>query len=290
MEQKDNYLKQNEIKHTSTKVKVAVISPNKIDHKMKHSDPNFLSLALSSVMIKELNPDNFLQDYENFIEYKKYLLDETKNHVIYEYKDNIYELFFGVKNDGKKLEETRNDLGTLLDIEGNYVFGNCILIKSQVSNTDIKMVDISKEDIHDLLFRRGNPHCITWIGEEFYEAMIKNLDDYIKHIFGEDKVYTKEIIICNYSLTIYYNKNEYGEIAIPNFIDTPSDYMVIVSNWTDKLLESLSLEEFNMIKKLLTLNKLEFDKEIVKEKKDSLGRDIIYTKYNILKTMYLKSI
>lgn len=286
MEKKDTYLKQDEIKHSSCKVKVAVIPPNKIDYKMKHSEPNFLSNALSIIDIKDLDPNNFLEDYSTYINYKKYMLDETKNYIICEYKNTIYELFFGLKKDGNKLEETRNDLGTLLDIEGNYVFGNCILIKSYVSNNDIKMLDISKEDIHNLLYHRGNPYCITWTGEDFYEAMIKNLDEYKKHIFGEDNIYLREVIICNYSITIYYNKNEYGEILIPGFIDTPCDYMVIVSNWTNNLLESLSLEEFKMIKKLLTINKIEYDKDIIQERKDNLGRDIIYTKYNILKTMY----
>ena len=109
---------------------------------------------------------------------------------------------------------------------------------------------------------------------------------YIKKIFKEDHIYKKEIIICNYSLTIYFNKNEYGNVLIPGYIDTPCDYMVVVSNWTNNMIETITLEEFNMIKELLMLKKYEFDKDIIKEKKDKLGRNIIYSKYRILTTMY----
>ena len=48
-----------------------------------------------------------------------------KQKIYYKTKNYIYELFF-IKKDDSNMEETRNDLGSLLDIS-NYVFGNCIL-------------------------------------------------------------------------------------------------------------------------------------------------------------------
>ena len=283
---KDLFIDQKDIKHNNTNsIDIVVIPPNIIKHTMKHSEPNFLSIALSALTIQKLNPDNFLEDYAKYLDIKKYKMDETKKFIIYETKNYIYELFFAIKKDGNNMEETRNDLGSLLDIESNYVFGNCILMKTDVSE-NMKLVDISKEDVYNLLHNRGNPKGIVCTDEDFYEDVITNLDVYKKKIFKEDRIYKKEIIICNYSLTFYFNKNEYGNVLIPGYIDTPCDYMVIVSNWTNNMRETITLEEFNMIKGLLMLKKYEFDKDIIKEKKDNLGRNIIYSKYRILTTMY----
>ena len=68
--------------------------------------------------------------------------------------------FLLLKKMSSNMEETRNDLGSLLDIESNYVFGNCILMKTDISE-NMKLVDISKEDVYNLLHNRGNPKGIV---------------------------------------------------------------------------------------------------------------------------------
>jgi hypothetical protein len=180
---KDLFIDQKDIKHNnSNSIDIVVIPPNIIKHTMKHSEPNFLSIALSALTIQKLNPDNFLEDYAKYLDIKKYKMDETKKFIIYETKNYIYELFFAIKKDANNMEETRNDLGSLLDIESNYVFGNCILMKTDVSE-NMKLVDISKEDVYNLLHNRGNPKGIVCTDEDFYEDIITNLDVYKKKNF-----------------------------------------------------------------------------------------------------------
>ena len=56
-------------------------------------------------------------------------------------------------------------------------------------------------------------------------------------------------------------------------IDPMKSYAATISFWKTSQLEAEPL-------------KYEFDKDIIKEKKDKLGRNIIYSKYRILTTMY----
>ena len=108
-------------------------------------DPNYLDklLKLDIYNIVTSSSDNFLNDIVKSLNF-----DDTINmnhmietQVIAEFPEYIYEILYinNIKNDDKY----KNDIGSLLMINGDKIYGNIIILKTYLPNDSILFIDSS---------------------------------------------------------------------------------------------------------------------------------------------------
>ena len=70
---------------------------------------------------------------------------------------HVFEMSFMIFQEGTDMKNIKkNEIGTLLNIEGNDIYGTCLIFKSYISDVDysMKIVDIKPTDIGNLLVTR----------------------------------------------------------------------------------------------------------------------------------------
>ena len=117
--------------------------------------------------------------------------------VIAEFPEYIYEILYinNIKNDDKY----KNDIGSLLMINGDKIYGNIIILKTYLPNNSILFVDSSKDDIKIFLSKVKKKFCVSGSHKKIIE-----LDDK-ENVFefaGDIRDNLKDYLIAE------YNKNE----------------------------------------------------------------------------------
>jgi hypothetical protein len=155
--------------------------------------------------------------------------------------------------------------------------------------------DITPEKLHNSLYKRANTTAILFNSEneKFKEEDIFGpMDIYAENFFGEKKfnIKKKEVLFLKHVINIWYTEDEFGIADIAgNLIskDIKIEKMIVFSMWNEDYRDSLYLSEFNKIILLsIKLNNYEVPTELLKEEKDTLGRDIVKNKYKILDFIY----
>ena len=276
-------------------IELLVIDPSFI-YQLDHNSPGYLNEILKTVNIQKVsvNPVDFLVKIGELLENDKYATDDTqiKKEVIHDEPNYLYEIIYLDIDDKEKIKkEIHNGLGTLLNTEENHIFGKVILIKSNIPINNMNTMTFSKidnSDIYNILNSRVNTKVVIYEDGEFREEIMNGqIDVYSKRIFNENFYLHKELPFLLHNLNIHYTHDDYGEEFIPNLVKGKVDLAVFFFFYSDELRGNLTLDE---LKKIITLsNKLDTfapDKEILKEEKDEMGRDIIKNKYRILEQVF----
>jgi len=290
------FMNPNDVKFENIdEIELLVIDPSFI-YQLDHNEPGYLNEILKSVNIQKfsVNPNDFLTKVGELLENEKYASDDTqiKKEVIHDEPNFLYEIIYLDIDDKEKItKEIHNGLGTLLNTEENHIFGKVILIKSNIPENNMNTMSFSKvdsSDIYNILNSRVNTKVVIYEDGEFREEVMNGqIDVYSKRIFNENFYLHKELPFLLHNLNIHYTHDDYGEEFIPNLVKGKVDLAVFYTMTSDELRGNLTLDE---LKKIITLsNKLDTfvpDKEILKEEKDDMGRDIIKNKYRILQQVY----
>lgn len=290
------FMNPNDVKFENIdEIELLVIDPSFI-YQLDHNEPGYLNEILKSVNIQKVsvNPNDFLTKVGELLENEKYASDDTqiKKEVIHDEPNFLYEIMYLDIDDKEKItKEIHNGLGTLLNTEENHIFGKVILIKSNIPENNMNTMSFSKvdsSDIYNILNSRVNTKVVIYEDGEFREEVMNGqIDVYSKRIFNENFYLHKELPFLLHNLNIHYTHDDYGEEFIPNLVKGKVDLAVFYTMTSDELRGNLTLVE---LKKIITLsNKLDTfvpDKEILKEEKDDMGRDIIKNKYRILEQLY----
>ena len=268
---------------------IITIDPNNI-FKLNYNDPLYLNHLTRYMNIEVLKTNKFLEEIAKHSNIKKYPnCHNLKTQIIGFDENYVYEMIFMYFDEGSEmLEEMKNDLGTLLNIEGVEIYGRCMIFKSYVSNKDysMKLDYLSKNDLIYLLETRKSPKMIIYNDNKFTEEHISNINEYSKKLTDE-KMKEKEINYLGYNLKIFYEENENGENVLGGLIDNKINKLLIHSLY-GSMIDNLSLNELKKLIELSKLNKKEIDKEFLNKKYDNYGREIINTKYRLLNLMYDK--
>lgn len=188
-------------------------------------------------------------------------------------------------------ENLYNGVANMLKMDNQLIFGNCVLIKTEVplDNDKIKMVNCNRNDLHDLMENRvrhkgvsvdddGEVNEFTW----YYEDPKKFIDEFMTQDFK-----FLELGFLKHNLQIYYTPGKKNDLE--KLIDDKYDQIIILTKLTDYYYGNFTLEEFNDIKKLLSCEcPLEIPEKWTEEfkvKTEELkkeNRKFIFNKYKAL--------
>lgn len=296
MEEPFEFMDPNDVKFEKQEdIELLVIDPAFI-YQLDHNDPGYLNEILKTVNIEKVvvKPDEFLVKIGEILENEKYATDDTqiKKEVIHDEPNYLYEIMYLDIDDKEKItKEIHNGLGTLLNTQENHLFGKVILLKSYLpieNMNNMSFTSVDKKDIYNILNARVNTKVVIYEDGEFREEIMNGqIDVFSKKIFDDNFYLNEEHAFLLHNLNIHYTHDEYGEEFMPNLVKGKIDLAVFYTMTTDELRGNLTLEE---LKKIIHLsNKLDSfvpDKELLKEEKDTMERDIIKNKYRILEHVF----
>jgi hypothetical protein len=272
-------------------------------------DPNYLDKLLNLDIYNTIttSSDNFLNDIVKNLNFDDgiNLNHMIETQVIAEYPEYIYEILYinNIKNDDKY----KNDIGSLLMINGDKIYGNIIILKTYLHNNSILFVDSTKDDIKNILENRIKTKVVIYEDNTWNEQIvIGNIEDFAKDFF--DDIYFKiEKSFLKHNINIWYEKstNNKSNTTCNNVLNTGDNVLNTCGNllntcgnllnipiskciWftmlTDEIRGNLLLDEVTKIIKLSY--KLEqpysVNPEWLIEEKDNYGRVKIKNKYKIL--------
>lgn len=274
------------------------ITPNHIKD-MDWTHPEYLDKLVSGDYCRydKIEPERFIDTLGDFFDVKNQVNPFVEVHTISEEPEYIMEIMY---LDGMNIPEKDrviNDFATLLDINNIKVFGNAILTRTYISNTnnDTYFDDITPVKVRNMLYRRAHTTVVTYDADEdgFKEVEVMGpMEDFANDFFSESKykIKTHEIGFLKHNLNIWYSEDKYGTLdTFGNILpDTCRvDKMIVFSMWTQEYRDCFTMKEFDMIKLLSKkLDKWELSEDETKEERDEDGRLIVKNKYRILNQYY----
>lgn len=267
-----------------------VITPNN-ETDLNHQSPEYLNMLFNqncfideTITTEEM--DSFIKLHLNPLPEQK-----VKTCVICETENYLYEMIYIYYTLRKEVENIKlNNIGTLLALNGDKIYGNVIVIKTNVPRNTKNMIftDLTKNDLYDSLKSRAFHTGIMLNDDnELEEFTYHNLKHYNDEYFYDDERCT-EIGFLKHNVTIYYIKAKKGGFKLGNLFDFNVSQCIIISKITDQHYTDMSLHDLIKIMKLSEkINKEEWQsKGNLPQEKDNLGRNIILTRFRVLDIVY----
>ena len=294
---------ENKVKMTNTDhFTLLVIESNEIKDR-DWSHPDYLLNLVNDKFCQyiKVHPEDYIPFIGKYLEIEKYTEPYIKVELIFEEKNYITEIMYIEVKEEDVPKYKLNEFGSLLYMGQDKICGNIIINRTYLSttNNEMHLDDITPEKLYKSLYKRANTTCILYNSENEElkeEDIFGPMDIYADNFFGEKKYYIKkkEVLFLKHVINIWYTEDELGmSDIVGNLIpkDIKIDKMIVFSMWNEDYRDSLYLSEFNkMILLSIKLNNFDIPAELVKEEKDTLGRDIIKNKYKILDLIYNNNI
>jgi len=260
---------------------------------MDWNNPNYVQYLVSQPFIKtiQVTSDTFFQTMKD-----KMNLDSSKlivTQTIREEPDCNYQLLY-IDSLNKKSDLSINNYATMLNINGELVRGESILIKQFVSSTKNEMYfqDMTSNELHKLLHSRGYTKVLTWNDESekwSEQEVYGEMDQYAKTFFDEEKYEKSEIAFLKHNLNIWFIKSKYGkENVCGSLLNYKLEKVLIFTMLTDTIRGCITKDEIEKIIKLSTIltPPFRYDAKWDEEEKDEYNRTIIKNKYRVLDTIF----
>jgi hypothetical protein len=189
--------------------------------------------------------------------------------------------------------ENINEIGNILNINGELIFSNIILFKNHIPSLSksIKLCSMTKEDLKRLIYKRANNTIV--LGDTFNEVLMEenimtDTESFAKKYFEGEEYIKKELAFLKHNINIWYSigliENNFCEKLIE---EKYIDKFIIFTMNTDTYRGNITLDEVKKIINLsLKLNEFKTPSEFYEDEKDELGRKVIYNKYKVLDKMY----
>lgn len=282
-----------------------IIKPNKIE-KFNWKDPNYVKILLNLDIYdsKKTKPQDIMESIGESLDIINYDGFHVESEIVADNSEYFYELLYlelpkTNKKAYDKLVKDENELASLLNINGDKIYGSAVLIKTKLPLDSKKMFfeDTSKTDLYHLLYNRGNNLVVVYDddAEEFQERrIIETIQEFSDSFFEEDKYKVKklELGFLKHNINIWYTVSEYGvDNLCGKLVKDRIEKCIIFTYKMDEYLNDLSLNE---VKKIIELSKIleNFNTplEFYEEEIDSLNRKVIKNKYRVLESVYKKHI
>lgn len=268
---------------------VLLINPINIDNlDWKNSDYVDLVANLNVYSVIETDPNTFSNViYRNVIT-DKFIEKGATTQLIMECPEYIYELIYVEQL--KETDAELNGVATLLNTNGEKIYGNVLLLKTFISSDSNSMLlnNCTIDDITNILNSRVNIKVVLYDGEWSEKVIFGNLhtiEEFANEYF--DDVYKKlECGFLLHNINIWYELCDgCSKTICGNLLDKPIYKCIWFSKLTDTYLTSIYLDEVKRIINLST--KMEFpfkvNEDWTKDEVDEYNRKIIKNKYKILK-------
>tara|TARA_B110000908_G_scaffold166993_1_gene219122 strand:- start:404 stop:1297 length:894 start_codon:yes stop_codon:yes gene_type:complete len=281
-----------DLKFHSKNFSMISIPPSDLSN-IEYNDPGYISHVLSKLTVHPVNSDKFLESIAEYSNIKEYpTCNNLETQIIGFNSTHVYEMSFMVFNSKTNLNDIpNNDIASILNIEGEEIKGQCLIYKSYISNEDynMRLDNIEINDIGELLLVRKQPQMVIYEDGDWREEKIPDIENYKKKFFGDDYIKEVEINYMSYTLKILYITSSYGEEALPEIIEGKIEGIIIYSIY-GSMIDNFTIAELNKIRHLKSKKIESIDEDLLKTKKDDLGRDIVNTKYRLLNFMYRKNL
>ena len=290
---------------------VLLITPNRMNE-LDWIKPNYLKTILSAPYCKYtmIDPKEYVSHIATLLEISKYPYPDAKVTVISEETDYIKEIIYLDIIPECRTIELVNDFGTMLNTNGDTIYGNVIVTRTKLDSNDelnksnMYNVDVTNINMEHMLYKRANTSVITYdcdndatsireVESCYTEtAVFGSLDKFAEKFFG-NSIYTikkLEFGFLKHNINIWYSEDKYGNLDVcgdflPDLCRV--DKMIVFTLWNENYRGNLTLDEFNKIKFLSKkMDKYIVPEDIDKEEYDHLNRVIIKTKDRILNTIY----
>jgi hypothetical protein len=272
---------------------ILLIKPNNID-KLNWFDSDYTDKIINLDIYQDLvtNADNFIDIISEQLLISKYKDKqnlEVITQIVSEIPNYIFELLYVDKLNENDNEQ--NDVGSLLNTNGDKLYGNVILMKTFIPSLSKSIIieDCYRDSVKNILDNRVNTNIVSYDGDQWSDIKVKgSLDDFAKEYF-DDKFFKAEIPFLLHNINIWYEtcdglpKNLCGKL-----LDKPIYKCLWFTMINDEFRGNLYLDEVNKIIKISNVLDFPFsvNLEWIKEEKDEIDRDVIKNKYKVLNLAY----
>jgi|TARA_B100000524_G_scaffold336376_1_gene226242 hypothetical protein len=270
---------------------ILVISPNNIES-YDYNNPGYVTKLVNENFNKiiKVNPENFMEKIA--INFNIDSFDpEDRNivtQVFYDKPEYFYEiLFLDVRTKENKVPKNENQFASMINTQGEKIYGNAIIMKTFIPNDNDKSMvfsNMTQTDLFDIIDSRANTKVIVYEDGEYREEVVRgDMDVFCKNLFEEEFFKKKEILFLYHNLNIWYSPSEYGTEISEKLVSGKVECAVFFSMICEEYRGNITLDE---VKKIVELSKsLEnfgLQKRWIEEEKDDLDRKIIKNKYKVL--------
>jgi hypothetical protein len=291
-----NYIEKIIMENNDT-VECLVIKPGSIKD-ISWFDPNYAYklMELNLFETVKINSDNFIKVIATHLETEKYKVKNLNviNEIIGDEPNYVYEMLYVdlEKDTNYNKPENLNELASLININGEQIYSNAIIIRNFLSSETNSMVmaPLTKKNLGDLLHHRVHTKVVIWDDKWAEDIVVGDLNNYAENFF-DDKFEKMEFGFLLHNINIWYSTKSDGNTELcGKLLQKPIDKCLWFSMKSDEYRGNLTLDE---VKKIIYLsNKLDnynTPSEYQEEKTDELDRKIIYNKYKVLDIMYNKN-
>jgi len=294
---KDYTMDENEVKlDNDQKFDILLVKSNNITD-LNWQDPQYLNKITNSdfCSVETIIPVNFMEELAIKLNVDKYKFSDIEVQTIGEDKNHLYEILY-IKLDEKEKHE-QNYFGSLLNINGDKIFGNLVILKTYLSLTsdEMKYTNINKKDIIDLMHYRANTKVVLYHDGDYEEVEILGEMKTFADAFFENDIYKvkkHEMCFLKHNLNIWYFEDKYGEKDVlgkllDNKADMYIDKCIFFSMNSNKYRGNFTIDELTKILQLSNkLDDFNADSKYNQEIKDNIGRNIVYTKHRVLEQTF----
>lgn len=264
---------------------------------IRHDNPEYKKIICNLDIYEEVetSSDNFFNIIADKLELewfnKRNYPFSLNTQIIGSTKEYLYEMIHIDLAPKDTPLEIYNGVGNLLKMDMQHIFGNVILIKTEikVDNDLTKMVDCNRTNLHDLLENRvrhlgvsidddGELNEFNWYYEDPSKLIYEFMTQDHKHI---EKVFLK------HNLQIYYTPGIKDNMK--RIINDTYNQMIIMTKLTDYFYGNFTIDEYKDILSLLQSDcPLEIPEKWNEENKQkteefkSQRRNYVFTKYKAL--------
>lgn len=271
---------------------IILIKPVDIDH-LDWLNENY-TLNISELKCYDIiNTDKnifleIISDKLNLPKFKDKPDLEVTTQVICEIPNYIYELIY--IDDLTEKDDVINNIASLLNTNGNKVYGNAVLMKTYIPSLSksILITNVTLLNIKDILDGRVKTNVVIYDGEWSNQIVTGNLEDFANSFFDEEfKKFETPFLLHN--INIWFEPCDgCSTKTCGKVLERPIYKCIWFTMITDEFRGSIYLDE---VKKIIDIsNKMNFPfnpkPEWMEDEKDNFTRQVIKNKYKILDLAY----
>jgi hypothetical protein len=270
-----------------------LIKPGPITQEWNH--PNYISMLMKLKLTEAIttNCETYLEMTTKYLDIVKYndVNVTVITEIIADEPNYLYELLYVDLSKETKYHDTENEFGTLININGDKIYSNVIILKTLLpcDNESMHFISMHDDDLERILYNRVYCNIVVYRNYELVKECVADLIKFADTFF-EGEYYKKiEMGFLAHNINIWY-VSELGEKNVcGKLVNDTIEKCIIFTMNNDNKMGNITLDEVNKI--IFLSNVLPSyipESDALIPKTDNLGRLVIKNKYRILDEQYKK--
>lgn len=271
---------------------VLVVKPGKlIEYSWKNEDYINKILKHSDIELVTLNKDTYIELTTKYLEIAKYtnINVNVLTEIFADEPDYLYEIMYVDLVKHNDYQSTTNEMASLININGEVIFSNAIVMKTYIPSLSnvMKFVSMTHQDLERILYNRVHTNVVIYSDDEFSQKTVYDLEYFAKSFFEEEYYKKVEIAFLAHNINIWYVSELGKDDVCGKLVNDKIEKCIIFTMNTQTIRGNITLDE---VSKIIKLSNIMNDYTYVDEpeEKDALGRTVIKNKYRILDNQLIK--